>query len=596
LGESATGKPFYGLLSNAYTAALVSPAGSIDWWPLPRFDGDSVFSRLLDEEQGGACALRPLAGGNARQRYLDGTNVLITEWDTAEGRATVTDLLAIGRPELRRSVRSEVAMELTCTPRFHMGRTLPAVVPLADGATFRNPAGEDALQLRVLGQAVPLGLSRWQLPPGRHEIVLRYVRHADAEPGLGADGDALRPGVAERRVARFWRALAGPRCTGPYAAAVERSLLVIRGLTFRTTGGPVAAATTSLPEVPGEGRQWDYRFVWIRDGSYAAEALLLAGDLVAVRRFLEFLFNSVDLVGKPFPCPFLRVDGTLDPGERECLWLAGHRGSRPVRVGNSATWQNQLDIEGDFLWLVWRYVQTAGDLALLREFWWAIEAICTWVARNHRRADASLWEFRQRPARYTHSALMCWVALACGARLAAMAGRTAQAGRWQATAEAIADEIRRSARGHFRQRLHGGDVDAALLCLPLYGLVRADDALWQRTLAAVEERLCRDDLVWRYRADPMGPARYPFVMASFWLARAHLRGGNVARAQALIDRALACATDLGLWGEHYDPEADEPRGNFPQLFPHAGLVTAAHELAAALAGESLPGSELGPAA
>lgn len=587
-------RSYYGWLSNAYTSALISPAGSVDWWPVPRFDSESIFSRMLDDRDGGTCSLRPADGGQARQSYLDGTNVLLTEWDSPHGRAAVTDFLTVGRPELRRVVSTHVPLELSCAPRFQTGRTLAAVEPRPDGAVFRDPVGEDALRLVCRGAAVPRSIGCWILPPGRHEVVLRYERHyAGDGPGTA---EALHLGVAARRVARFWRSLAAGAYEGPYAAGVNRSLLVLRGLTFRTTGAPVAAATTSLPEVPGGVRQWDYRFVWIRDGSYAAEALLLAGDTVAARRFIEFLFSSVDLVGKPFPCPFLRVDGTLDLGERDCLWLRGHRDSRPVRLGNSATWQNQLDIEGDFLWLIWRYWHVTGDSALVRESWWAIRAICNWVADNFRRRDASLWEFRDYPARYTHSALMCWVALRCGAQLAAGLGKGADGERWRSAAAAVAGDILRAARGRFRQRLHGGGSDASLLCLVLYGFVTPGDVRWQRTLAEIESTLVADGLVFRYKTDALGPARYPFTMASFWLARAYLRAGRIEAAAATLDRVIACATDLGLWAEHYDPEAGEPRGNFPQLFPHAGMVTAAHELKAALEGRRLPESDLGPAA
>lgn len=581
MGAEAPARPhYYGFLSNAETAALVSPDGSVDWLPLPRFDGEAVFARLLDEGVGGACAIRPACrGGASVQSYLPGTNVLVTSWTTPHGRATVTDFLVVGRPQLRRGVEAEVPMELTCTPRFGYGLVPASFDPTPRGAVFENPVGVNALALTIRGSPDPtLADGRWILPPGRHEVVLHYFHHLGPERNLMAAVSEPPFGVALRRMVRYWRSGGGISYHGPFRDVVMRSLCVLRGLTYRTTGAFVAAATTSLPEEIGGSRQWDYRFAWVRDGAYAAEALLLAGDTVAVRRFLEFLLSRVDILGKPLPCPFLSVDGTLVLGERELRWLAGHRGSRPVRVGNAATWQDQLDIEGDLLWVVWQYYARTGDRTFLRDYWWAIQAIAEWVRSGWRRPDAGLWEFRDQPARHTHSAVLCWVALSCAAQLADAAGHRELGRAWRAEASAIAADVRAAAQERFTRRLDGGPADAALLCLPLYGFVDPAEPVWQRTLAWIEAELVDDDLVFRYRADPMGKAKHPFLLASFWLARAHHRSGNRQRAERLVVRAVEAATSLDLWSEHYDLQAREPRGNFPQLFVHAAMATTCYEI------------------
>ena len=575
--------PYYALLSNAYTAALVSPEGGIDWLAFPRFDSPSVFTRVLDERRGGTFRLLPDGARVVERRYVPGSNVLSMRWSGPQGQVRTYDYLPVGRTELRRVVHAEIPVLVDVDPAFHYGQVAPAYVIGPDGGMFSRPGGNDALLLRIRGQGTwqREGEHSFRLSPGRYEIILRYSTDPAYDLAV-LDRLSDSPETAMRREVQFWRSFPVPPYEGRYADALSRSLQVIHALTFRPTGAIVAAPTTSLPEAAGDARQWDYRYVWVRDGAYAAEALLMAGDLLATRRFLEFMLNTVDLSEKPFRRPFTQVDGTPVVGEEELLWLAGHQGSRPVRVGNAASGQLQLDIEGDFLWILGRYLDRTGDLNFARYYERPIMAMVDWVAHQWSLPDASLWEFRGQDRHYTHSKLMCWVALTEGARIAAMLGHHRRAKRWAEEADrvhqAVDDGAVDPSTGAYGQSFGSPHPDAALLLLPLHGFVDAHDPRFEATLERIERELRVGPYLYRYRRDMMGDARHPFLLGSFWLARVLARRGERERAREVIDGVLANATDLDLLGEHADSGDGMPRGNFPQLFSHAGLVCAVLEL------------------
>ncbi len=589
-------KQFYGLLSNGQTAALVAPDASIDWLAVPNFDSEAVFCRLLDPLAGGFMSLRPESHFRSDQAYLPGSVVLETRLRTPSGVATIDDYLVIGRMELRRFVRSEVPLVLECQPRFGYGQSLGALRQVQDGLLWRNPHGEDALLLALHGpRPRRIGREQWLLPPGEHEVALLYTPDFTKEQDefVSPEGD---PAEHLEDALRYWRQAPMPQGVPELQGHFERSVLTMRALTVRTTGAVLAAPTTSLPEQIGGERNWDYRFVWVRDSAYAAEAFLLCGDVLAARRLIEFLLSAVQMTGKPFVSPFMRGDGSFSLGERELGWLSGHRQSLPVRVGNAASAQLQLDIEGDLLWALWRYVQETGDWNLPRGYWWAIERMADWTALHWQDPDASLWEFRDVPRHYTHSLVLCWVALSSAASLASALGRDGKARNWREEAQSVRrfvmQECYRPDLQSFTQGVGISEVDAALLCLPLYGFVTSGVSAWQGTLRRIEEELVQDGLVYRYRHDGMGPARHPFTLGSTWLARAYLRSGRFSDALATLEQLEQVATPLGLWGEHVDPELGEQRGNFPQLFPHAGFVAAVSELAREGAG----GAETGQSA
>lgn len=568
---------FYGFISNSYTAALVGPDGSVDWFPCPRFDSAAVFCRLLDDARGGFFAIRPEGPWESRQQYLDQTNLLKTTFQTPDGQATILDFLPIGRTAIWRIVETPIPLVLTCRPTFNFGSCNAAYQIEDTGALFRHPAGTEALRLMIDGPHTKREQrDQWTIGPGHVVVVLRYAQDAEREAAQLTEPLTDESEMIQR-TKTFWLLNRLPY-QGPWAEAFHQSVMVLRGLTYRTNGAMVAAATTSLPEIIGAERQWDYRFVWVRDAAYGAEALLLAGDPVGCRRYLEFIFNTVDLVGKPFAAPFYRVDGTVSHGEQEIGWLAGYRNTRPVRIGNAASGQLQLDVAGDFLWVVYLYWLTTQDHTFIRDYWWAIETLVHWVAGHWQQEDASLWEFRDDDDRYTHSQVMCWVALKAGQVFAEKAlALPGLANHWAAQAqhvrEDVWDHLRQSGVPYLTQGPRHPQLDAALLTLPLYGFLAPDDPVFRETLTQIENALVVDDRVYRYRQDNLGTAAHPFTLAGFWLARVYHRLGQADRRDALITAQIASMTDLGLFAEHIDRETGEPRGNFPQLFPHAGLIT-----------------------
>lgn len=594
---------FYGFLSNSHTAALVSPDASIDWLPFPRFDSPAVFCKLLGRERNGFFRITPdNFEGHAHQEYLRDTNVLKTTWSTEKGHAVIHDYLAIGRPELRRLVKSDIPLRVECQPRFHYGLIESAATPIENGVIFRNPLDREAVILIVNAgdEASKLEIDQtggsWQLPAGRYELILQYI--ADDEERLVEAADVIKDQIAILKddlahedwnaslteTILFWRHRLAmlPPYQGPYADAYRRSLLVLYGLTYQTNGAIIAAPTTSLPETIGETRQWDYRFAWVRDGSYAAEALIMAGDHVGSRRFLEFLLNCIDLQGKPFDAPFFHVDGTLIRGEHDLGWLSGYQKSYPCREGNAATRQLQLDIEGDFLYSVYRYFEDTHDEEFLRFYWHRIRLAIDWVENNWRQKDASLWEFRDQDDYYTHSELMCWVALYYGAQMADAVQDHEHATRWRRVADRVKRMIEQQGfnteLNSYVQSFGGQAVDAALLVMPLYGFCPADAPRFLGTLKKIEHDLVKGHWVYRYASDMLGTAAHPFVLASFWLARLYIRLNRLDEAESLIQGLLGYRTDLGLLGEHADQATGDPRGNFPQGFSHLGVVMALIEL------------------
>ncbi len=578
---------YYGLLSNSYTSALVSPDGSVDWLPFPRFDSPAVFASLLDPRRGGHFSVRPDDGTVTDRRYLPDSNVLATLWSTSAGPVRTLDYLSVGTTELRRVVHAQAPVVVELDPVFQYGQIAPAWSTGPRGGLFQRPGTNESLLFRIrgTGRVDHTGEETYRMEPGRYELILRYTTDPAYDQALldRAEQSAVEsPETQLRREIQYWRSFPHPPYDGPYLEHLLRSLLVIRGLTFRPTGALVAAATTSLPEVPGDARQWDYRYVWVRDGAYAAEALVLAGDHLSARRFLEFVFNTVQLADRPLARPFTQVDGSPVVGEEELLWLSGHAASRPVRTGNAATGQVQLDIEGDFVWALWLYAEATGDLAFLHQYARPFLAIVDWVAAHWNVADASLWEFRGQDRHYTHSKLMAWVALSRGSDLARRLGRLGRARAWAEEASRVRAAIEEMAfdvvTGRYGQSFGTPDPDAALLLLPLYGFLDARDPRFDATLTAIEDELRQGPYLLRYRRDTLGQVRHPFLLTSFWLMRVlHMRGES-ERAHEILDGVLADATDLGLMAEHVDPTTGAPRGNFPQLFSHAGLATALLEM------------------
>ncbi|PSR24183.1 MAG: glycoside hydrolase family 15 protein [Sulfobacillus acidophilus] len=582
-------KPFYAIVANGMTALLASPTGAIDWLPVPRFDGPTIFGRLLDQHSGGYLSLEPDAYDTVTQRYASDGLCLETHFRTQQGESLVRTWMSIGRTAVWMRCQTEAPLRLTCRPSFGYGAVRPAYYPTAGGMRYQNPHGPEIAQLLIHGPHRPSDrIDQWIVGPGSCTIVVRISTEQPADVRWLNRPIPNDPDELWQHTAGYWRSARQPY-HGPHAELFGRSLEIVRALTFRPTGAPIAAATTSLPEAPGESRQWDYRYVWIRDSAYAAEALLAAGDITSARRIMEFLLDAVSPTERVFPAPFLRVDGTLPDGERDLLWLSGHAESRPARAGNGAIHQLQLDLAGSVLWVIYHLQNTQPDRQWLHQYWWAIEALAEWMRHTWSQPDASLWEYRTIRGQHTHSRVMNWVGLECASLLSRSLGLNQKALTWQRTAARIRETLMREAQesGVFLPRPGSRSTDAALLTLPLYNFVAANHPYFHATLEAIESTLVADGFVYRYREDDLGQARHPFILAGFWYARVLLRQGRLAEADRIIQRHIELATPLGLFGEHVEPLTGAVRGNFPQLFSHAGLIMTLAERARLSASQPL---------
>jgi GH15 family glucan-1,4-alpha-glucosidase len=575
------------LLSDCRTAALVTLDGAVEWWPAGRFDGPSVFSRLLDPDAG-HFSIRPAARCRSRRAYLDGTLVLETEHDTGAGVLRVTDALAFA-PGARghqigletpgalvrivEAVGGEVEVEVELVPRPEYGLAVPRLV--REGGQVVTVGGPDPLRLVDGGALEPDGGSargRFTLRAGeRRGFVLR---RGDAGP---LDAEAT---LADTVAA--WRSWAEVHdgYDGPYRDTVLRSTLVIQGLTHQPTGAVIAAASTSLPEVPGGTENWDYRYGWLRDASLIARALLAATCADEAQAYFRWMTRAAVSCrqGSHVQIVF-GAGGERMLHERELRHLRGFADSRPVRIGNAAWEQRQLDVLGEVL----DVALALGDDLELDEFTGGFLCqLADRAAAQWREPDAGVWERRDGDRRHTVSAVMCWVALDRGVQLAGALGPHADAERWaRARDEARAaglDEGWSERRGAFAGTLGGDELDAAVLLLPLVGFLDAADERMARTIDAVDEALGDGGL---HRRLEGRDAEGAFLPVTFWLAACRALAGDVEAARAAFERAAGCANDVGLLAEMADPRTGEPLGNVPQALSHVGLITAARCLAEA---------------
>jgi GH15 family glucan-1,4-alpha-glucosidase len=542
----------YALIGDGHTSALVGRDGSIDWLCLPDAGSPPVFDRILDADAGGCFELRPLERFEAVRRYREGTNVLETTFTTADGRVRVTDAMTSLEGDERVLVRivdaldGEVGMQWRFAPRGDHA-SLSVREHGVEGAAF-TPRPR-AVLVASTGE-----------PPGR----------AEAEREV-------------ERVSARWMDWAGRASyDGPWRDEVVRSALVLKLLTFTPTGAILAAPTTSLPERVGGDMNWDYRYAWLRDGIYTMRALLLLGYEDEARAYFEWQLDAIrpDL---PQPKPLYRLDGTSDGVERE-VDLPGYRNSRPVRFGNAAVEQLQLDVYGHLLESASRLRGTTGFLpaGAGRE----LAALADFVAEAWRERDAGIWEVRESPHHFVQSKAMCWTALDRAAKLGAEGAiPAANAARWRAEADAVRAWIEdegwsEELRSYVRAPGLPDEVDASLLSLPLCAYSRPADPRFLETVDAVRRELgARGPLLYRTRA--ARELEGAFLTCSFWLVDALGRAGRTEEGHALMGELVPFANDVGLYAEEVDPETGEHLGNFPQGLVHLALVNAAVSLAAA---------------
>ncbi len=579
----------YAAIGDGRACALVATDGSVDWLCLPDLDSASWFGALLDAERGGRFELAPEAPFEAEHRYVGGTNVLETVFRTAEGTARVTDALTLpvaGLEPLRELARrveglaGSVRLRWRVEPRFAYGARAAGVSRRSGRWVLAS--GSDAAGLSVWeGEAAAAGGA----VEGAVEVreggrALLALTAAVGEPLVFPARDEV-----ERRLdatVAFWRRWLG-LCPyeGPWRDAVLRSALALKLLVFAPSGAIAAAPTTSLPEEIGGERNWDYRFCWLRDSSFVLDALLRLGYAEEAESFLWWLMHAEERA-HPELRPLYRLNGDLCLPERE-LALEGYRGSRPVYVGNRAVEQLQLGIYGSLLESVALYVGRGRRLE--RDTARRLADAADWVCEHWRRPDSGIWEVRSEPVHFTHSKLMCWVALDRALRLAGegeIPGRHAD--RWRAEARSIADFVDTrcwSAERRSYVRSAGADeLDAALLMGTFVGF--HDEERAAATVDAVRRELAEGPFVWRYLGeDGLRGDEGAFLACSFWLVRALARTGRPDEAGELMDELVGLANGVGLYAEEIDPASGEFLGNFPQALTHLALVTAAADVAEA---------------
>ncbi len=577
----------YGLVGDCQTAALVGRDGSIDWLCWPRFDSEACFAALLGQPSNGRWLIRPTADAVAtRRRYRPDTLVLETTIETDEGCVTLVDFMQPrGRSSdlvrLVRGDRGSVAMCLELVLRFGYGATIPWVTRL-EGGGLRAVAGPDSVTLRTpvalwgenFKTAAMFTVDAGQTVP----FVLSYgPSHLPPPPPV----DAL---AALADCERFWRDWTdGTTTGGPHAEALRRSLITLKALTYAPSGGIIAAPTASLPEKAGGARNWDYRYCWIRDSTLTLLALMNAGVYDEARAWRDWLQRAV----AGYPADMQIMYGLM--GERRLIeweadWLPGYRDSRPVRIGNAAHRQFQLDVYGE---LMDTFEQARkGGLASNESGWELQVALVEHVGRTWRDPDYGIWETRGPRRHFTYSKVMAWVAFDRAIKAIERHGLRGPLEAWRATRAEIHAEVcdrgYDADRNTFRAAYGETLLDASLLLLAEVGFIEPHDPRFLGTVAAVEKALMVDGFLRRYNTaeadDGLPPGEGAFLACSFWLADAWISIGRRADAEALFERLLAVRNDLGLLAEEYDTAAGRQIGNFPQAFSHVGLINTAFNL------------------
>jgi len=588
----------YAIVGDGRTAALIARDGSVDWLCLPNVDSPSVFARMLDAERGGSFQLEPAIPFEAERRYQPGSNVLETTFATAEGRVRVTDAMTLTDIEcispMRELVRKvealggTVPMRWAFEPRFGYAARETRIERRA-GRWFAH-SGADALVLGLCDAGegtLRNGVVSGELVLREGSSALLSLAGANKEPAVipGRDDSERR---LERTI-RFWPEWAGRvGYEGPYRDAVVRSALALKLLVFAPSGAIVAAPTTSLPEWIGGGRNWDYRFTWLRDASWTLDALLRLGFRDEAHAFFWWLMHATRLT-QPRLQILYRVDGSVTTKERELSRLGGYRGSSPVRIGNGAAEQVQLDVYGTVLEAIAVYARTVGRLD--GDTGKEVARIADYVTKHWRDRDNGIWEIRGEPTHFTQSKALCWVALDRACELAGKGLIPDRSERWRAAADEVRAFVDEEAWDEERESyLRAPDLrelDASLLSLVILGYDDPSSARIRGTIAAVERELRHGPFVYRYRGeDGVAGDEGAFLTCSFWLVDAHARTGRVADAHALMEELLELSNDVGLYSEEVDPRTGEFLGNFPQALTHLALVNAAVAISDAESAES----------
>jgi GH15 family glucan-1,4-alpha-glucosidase len=590
----------YGVIGNMQSIALVGMNGSIDFLCYPDFDSPTVFAALLDDKKGGRFQIEPqLSGMRVRQLYLPGTNILITRFLAQEGVVELTDYMPIERDraqpnEIVRSVsviRGNVQFEMRCAPRFNYAAS-EHDTEMSDGCATFIPADKICCPMSLYS-TVPLErenqdvTAKFKLQAGETATFLLGERRAkEKQPEMELIGQRFR------RTALFWKAWIGKsNYKGRWREMVQRSALMLKLLISRKHGSLIAAPTFALPENIGGVRNWDYRFTWLRDGAFTLYALVRLGFVEESEAFIEWLQGRLGDDAQRGPLQVMYgVDGRQELEEITLDHLSGYENSRPVRIGNAAYQQLQLDIYGEMMDSV--YLANKYGHSISHVGWQNVHRILDWLGKNWKRPDEGIWEVRGGPREFLHSRVMCWVAFDRALRLSLKRSLAGPLDVWRRTRDEIRDYIFTNFWDDelkaFVQAKGTKDVDASALLMPMMRFISPVDPMWLSTMKAIEKRLIEDTLVYRYDAerthvDGLPGSEGSFTACSFWYVECLARAGELEKAQLLFEKLLGYANHLGLYSEQLGPDGRH-LGNFPQAFTHLSLISAATYLDRALSG------------
>ncbi len=586
----------YGLIGDCHSAALVSRRGSIDWCCLPRFDSDSCFGRLLDRRHGGHFSIAPRGECKARRSYIGDSLILATTFEGSHGKARLVDFFAMrrgGRTNPRRELvrlveglEGEFVFDLEVVPRFDYGATRPWIKSLGDDAHFAV-GGDTGLVIRSdlplqSTDAHGLAASVRVASGERRRIALTYVvpHELDDRQAPAVEPEALDRHYEETRAwwDRWASRLELDGIPDDMRAAMVRSALVLKALSYAPSGALIAAPTTSLPEHRGGDRNWDYRYSWLRDSAFTVHTMAELGCVAEADGFRRFVERSAAGNARELQAMY-GIDGKHRLPEITLEGLEGWCRSRPVRHGNAAAKQLQGDMYGLVLELSWRWAERGNSPT--GAYWQFLSEVVEMAIEKWKMPDHGIWEIRSSTQHFVQSKVMCWAAVDRGLALAATHGLEAPAARWRAARAEIHDAVMKrgvDAGGrHFVRAFGSGDLDASLLLLPQMGFVPHSDPRMCRTTEAIRRELSHDGLIRRYQGEDEGT----FLPCSFWLAESLAGQGQLGEANEVFGRASLCANDLGLYAEEYDPETGELLGNFPQGLTHLAQLSAARAIGAA---------------
>lgn len=582
----------YGMIGDLHTGALVSSNGSIDWCCLPRFDSPSVFAAILDDKKGGFFRIGPVKEDRCKQMYLPDTNVLVTRFLSEDGVGEVIDFMPwhTGTKSVQalirtvRCVRGSVDFEMECRPAFNYARDPHELSVAGRRASFRTASDNLTLSGTIQLKAGPQGGCRvpFTLKQGEKQSFVLEISD-QGESGTPSDigrfaADSLHETIS------YWRQWAS-KCTykGRWREMVMRSALTLKMLIYAPTGAIVAAPTCSLPESIGGVRNWDYRYTWIRDAAFTVLSLLLLGYSDEAESFIDWLQGRASEAQDLGPLQVMyRIDGSASLEEVTLDHFEGYRCSAPVRVGNAATNQLQLDIYGELIDAIYVY-NKHGEL-ITYDQWLYVRKLAYWVCDNWERADKSIWEVRNEARQYTYSKVQCWVALDRTLRMAVQRNLPVDGDRLRRVSQQIYERVMEEGWNgeSFVQTLGGSELDATSLLFPMLQFVTARDRRMVATVEKIKDHLVTDSLVHRYKPkgekiDGLPGGEGTFTACSFWLVENLSRAGRLTEARYFFEKMLTYANHLGLFAEEIGL-AGQALGNFPQAFTHLGLITAAFNL------------------